>query len=106
VEERLYHEAIDAILDGIDPNPSRTTENDPDLGKLFESWLMKFRAEAQRYRPKGQPLLAAIQWPPIFGGYQRELCPAAALLIVSRELVLISEEKSSPRNHCRTVLES
>jgi hypothetical protein len=98
VEERLYREAIDVILDGIDPN-SRITEDNPELDKLFESWPIKFRAEAQRYRPKGQSLLAAIQWPVIFGGYSRELCPAAALLITSRELVLISEEKTSPRQH-------
>jgi hypothetical protein len=98
VEERLYREAIDVILDGIDPN-SRITEDNPELDKLFESWPIKFRAEAQRYRPKGQSLLAAIQWPAIFGGYSRELCPAAALLITSRELVLISEEKTSPRQH-------
>ena len=98
VEERLYREAIDLILDGIDPN-SRITEDNPELDKLFESWPIKFRAEAQRYRPKGQSLLAAIQWPAIFGGYSRELCPAAALLITSRELVLISEEKTSPRQH-------
>jgi hypothetical protein len=99
VEERLYREAIDAILDGTDPNSSQITEDNPELDKLFESWPMKFRAEAQRYRPKVQPLLAAIQWPAIFDGYKRELCPAAALLITSRELVLISEEKTSPRQH-------
>jgi hypothetical protein len=99
VEERLYREAIDAILDGSDPNSSQINEDNPELDKSFESWPMKFRAEAQRYRPKGQPLLAAIQWPAIFDGYKRELCPAAALLITSRELVLISEEKTSPRQH-------
>jgi hypothetical protein len=99
VEERLYREAIDLILNGIDPNLSHRTEEYPELDKLFDSWPIKFRAEAQRYRPKGQPLLAAIHWPVIFGGYSRELCPAAALLITSRELVLISEEKTSPRQH-------
>ena len=97
VEEGLYREAIGLILDGIDPNLSKRTDENPDLDKLFESWPTKFRAEAQRYRPEGLPLLAAIQWPAIFGGYERKLCPAAALLITSRELVLISEEATSPR---------
>ena len=60
---------------------------------------MKFRTEAERYRPKGQHLFAAIQWPAIFGGFQRELAPAGALLVTERELVLISEEKQSPRQH-------
>jgi len=44
-----------------------------------------------------QRLLTAIQWPAIFGGFQRELAPAGALLASVRELVLISEEPRSPR---------
>ena len=52
---------------------------------------MKFRNEAQRYWPRGQRLLAAIQWPAI----QRQLAPAGALLMTERELVLISEGKKS-----------
>ena len=99
VEERLYREAIDAILDGIDPNSSQITEDNPEVDKLFESWPMKFRVEAQRYRPKGQASLGRHPVARIFGGYKRELCPAAALLITRRELVLISEEKTSPRQH-------
>jgi hypothetical protein len=75
VEERRYRKAIDAILDGIDRNSSQINEDNAELDKAFESWPRKFRAEAQRCRPKGQPLLAAIQWPAIFGGYKRELCP-------------------------------
>jgi hypothetical protein len=42
-------------------------------------------------------LLTAIQWPATFGGYQRELAPAGAVLVTARELVLISDEKTSPR---------
>jgi hypothetical protein len=52
---------------------------------------MKFRNEAQRYWPKGQRMLAAIQWP----ANQRQLAPAGALLMTERELVLISEGKQS-----------
>jgi hypothetical protein len=58
---------------------------------------MNLRFEAKRYWPKGQRLLTAIQWAAIFGGFQRELAPAGALLVTARELVLISEEKRSPR---------
>ena len=58
---------------------------------------MNLRFEAKRYWPKGQRLLTAIQWPAIFDGFQRELAPAGALLVTARELVLISEEKRSPR---------
>ena len=52
---------------------------------------MKFRNEAQRYWPRGQRLLAAVQWP----ADQRQLAPAGALLMTERELVLISEGKKS-----------
>ena len=52
---------------------------------------MKFRNEAQRYWPRGQRLLAAIQWP----ANQRQLAPAGALLMTERELVLLSEGKIS-----------
>ena len=43
--------------------------------------------------------MAATQWSAICGGFQRELAPAGALLLTDRELVLISEEKASPRQH-------
>ena len=54
-------------------------------------------AQALLYRPKGQRLLAALQWPAIVGGFHRDLVPAGALIITERDLVFISEEKQSPR---------
>jgi hypothetical protein len=99
VGEEFYRDAIDLMLKGIDPTLSAPAENDQDAALISEAWPMKFRTEAQRYRPKGQRLLAAIQWPAIFCGFQRELCPAGALLVTKREIVLISEEKTSPRQH-------
>ena len=97
--ERLYREAIAAILDGVDPNSSQITNENLEPDKLLDSWPTEFRAEAKRYQPKAQPLLAAIWWPAIVGEYMGELYPAAALLITKRELVLISEEKTFPRRH-------
>ena len=99
VGEDLYREAIDFMLNGIDPTPSPAVEDERDHALISETWPIKFRTEAHRSRPKGQRLLGAIQWPAIFGGFQRELCPAGALLVTKRELVLISEEKTSPRQH-------
>jgi hypothetical protein len=99
VGEELYREAIDLMLNGIDPTPSPAPEDDRDAALISEAWPIKFRIEAQRSRPKGQRLLAAIQWPAIFGGFQRELCPAGALLVTKREIVLISEEKTSALQH-------
>ena len=98
VGEELYREAIVLMLNGIDQTPSPAADDDRDEASRFEAWPVKFGEKAQRYRPKGQRLLAAIHWPAISGGFQRELCPAAALLVTSRELVLISEVKTLPRH--------
>lgn len=97
VGEEFYREAISLMLTGIDPALEAAAEKDLKDASMFDTWPMNFRDEAQRYWPKGQRLLAAMQWPAIFGGFQRELAPAGALLITQRELVLISEEKKSPR---------
>jgi hypothetical protein len=99
VGEELYREAIDLILFGIDRRSGTTAENNRGAVSPFEAWPIKFRNEAERYWPKGQRLLAATQWSAIVDGFRRELCPAGALLVTERELVLISEEKSSPRRH-------
>jgi hypothetical protein len=93
VEDEYYREAIDLILASIDPALTGVPKKDPNETSLFEGWPMKVRNEAQRYWPRGQRFLAAIQWPAVFGGPQGELTPAGALLITERELVVISEEK-------------
>jgi hypothetical protein len=56
----------------------------------------KFRADVQRYRPQGQTVLSAVQWPAVNTAFQRELSPAGALLVTDRVLVLISEGNASP----------
>jgi hypothetical protein len=99
VGEEFYREAIDLILKSVDQTRAPAVRNDLNAASAFEAWPIKFRTEIERYRPKGQRLSAAIQWPTIFGGFQRELAPAGALLVTQRELVLISEEKTSPRQH-------
>jgi hypothetical protein len=95
VGDEFYREAIDLIRAGIDPALTAVAEKDRNEASMFEAWPMKLRNEAQRYLPRGQRLLAAIQWPAIFGGSQRQLAPEGALLITERELVLISEEEES-----------
>ncbi|MBV8279999.1 MAG: hypothetical protein JO170_32685 [Verrucomicrobia bacterium] len=97
VGEELYQEAINLILAGTDPMLATPAGSDGRKTSSFKTWPIKFRREAERYWPKGQQLLAAIQWGSIFGGFKRELAPAGALIITPRELVLISEEKTSPR---------
>jgi hypothetical protein len=93
VEDHFYREAIDLILAGIDPALSGTVEEGRSEVSTFEGWPMKIRNEAQRYWPRGQQFLAAIQWPAVSGGPQGQLAPAAALLATERELVVILEER-------------
>ena len=97
VGEDLYREAIDLMLAGIDPVLANAAENDRKEASIIEAWPMNLRFEAKRYWPIGQRLLTAMQWSAIFDGFHRELAPAGALLVTARELVLISEEKRSPR---------
>jgi hypothetical protein len=93
VEDEFYHEAIDLMLAGIDPGGTAVAGKDRDETSMFEAWPMKFRNEAERYWPRGQRMLAAIQWP----ANPPELAPAGALLMTERELVVISEGKKSSR---------
>lgn len=93
VEDELYREAIDLILAGIDPALAAAGEKDPGTASMLEGWPMKIRNEAERFSPKGQRLLGAVQWPAVFGAQKNQLAPHGALLIAERELVAISEEK-------------
>jgi hypothetical protein len=92
VGDEFYREAIDLILSSIDPVLTGLAENFRIEASLFETWPMKIRNEAQRYSPRGQQFLAAIQWPAVFGGSQKQLAPGA-LLVTKREVVAITEEK-------------
>jgi hypothetical protein len=93
VEDHFYREAIDLILAGIDPALTGTVEEGRNEASMFEGWPMKIRNEAQRYWPRGQQFLAAIQWRAVSGGPQGQPAPAGALLATQRELVVILEEK-------------
>jgi len=99
VGEEFYREAIDLILKSIGHTRAHAVHDDGILAATLETWPMKFRTESERYKPKGQRLSAAIHWPAIFDGFERQIAPAGALLVTGREVVLISEEKQSPRRH-------
>jgi len=98
-EERLYREAINLMLDGIDRTRASQREKDRGAAEMLKDWPLRFRNEALDYLPKGQRLLAATQWPAILGGFRRELAPAGALLVTERELVLVAEEKAPDWYH-------
>jgi hypothetical protein len=65
VEVDYYLEAIRLILDGIDRKSSAASGTVPDFALMTENWPWKFRADVQRYRPQGQTILAAVQWPAV-----------------------------------------
>jgi len=93
VEDEFYHEAIDLILAGIDPALSGGTGK--AAASMFEGWPIKIRNEAERFSPRGQRFLGAVQWPAVFGAQKNLLAPHGALLFTERELVAISEDKES-----------
>src|SRR5258708_10253700 len=66
VEDELYREAIDLLFAGMDPALSSVAGKGRIEASLCEGWPMKIRNEAQRFSPKGQRFLAAIQWPAVF----------------------------------------
>ena len=96
VEVDYYLEAISLILEGIDRKSSVASGIVPDSALMTKTWPWKLRADVQRYRPQGQTILAAVQWPAVNAAFQRELSAAGALLVTDRELVLISEGNASP----------
>jgi hypothetical protein len=97
VGEEVYREAIGLILDGIDPKKSTGYDRSD---AILRTWPLKFRAEAERYRPKRQRLITATRWTSLNGNeWNHALCPSGALLITERELVSISEQKAFPRQH-------
>jgi hypothetical protein len=96
VGEEVYREAIGLILDGIDQKKSIAYD---DNDSILSTWPLKFRVEAERYRPKGQRLTTATRWTSVRGELDDVLCPSGALLITARELVFISEQKAFPRQH-------
>jgi hypothetical protein len=98
-EERLYREAIDLVLDGVDRTRASKSETDRGAAEMLKGWPLKLRNEVLDYLPKGQRLLAATQWPAILDGFRRELAPAGALLVTERELVVIADEKTPGWSH-------
>src|SRR6516225_12430621 len=96
VTQELYREAIDLLLERIDQTPAQgAPKDDENTTSIFENWPIEFRSAALRYRLKSQKILAALRWPSVVDGFLRPLCPGGALLVTERELVLISQERTT-----------
>jgi hypothetical protein len=94
VHEEFYREAIALVLDGIDQKESTSYDH---FAPVLSTWPLKYRLEAERYRPKGQRLIKATRWTSVDSELNGALCPSGALLITEGELVAISEQKALPR---------
>jgi hypothetical protein len=95
VMQRSYSAAVEDILDGIDGKEHGATKHDWIRSPIISDWPLKFRNFAIIYLPKKSQLLDGVYWKEIRGSFNRELGPAAALLLTDRHIVLIAEEKAT-----------
>ncbi len=99
VMEEYYLEAAQMLLDGMDGIATAAlSEADNNCG-VRESLPLKLQNAILHFQPVGQRLLELVRWPAVFGGkhrwLQREIVPESLLALTNRELLFISEEKSS-----------
>jgi hypothetical protein len=98
VMQRYYDEAVQLVLDGMDGIEASATVDQAEWEPLLGPLPLKFRNAFLKFTPRGERLLALLQWPAVFGTrrrwFQHELAPEAALALTDRELLLISEEKT------------
>jgi hypothetical protein len=90
-----YCDVLQNILDKIDNNLECKAASDWQGSKVFCEWPIKFRNVSHIYAPRGSRLLDGVQWGEIYGGFHRQLAPAAALLLTDRHIIIIAEEKPS-----------
>jgi hypothetical protein len=67
----------------------------PRRSPMISGWPLKFRNFAIIYVPEKSQLLDGVCWKEIRGSFNRELGPAAALVLTDRHIVLIAEEKGT-----------
>jgi len=90
-----YFKVLQNILDKIDNNLEGKEESNWRGSKVLREWPIKFRNVSNIYAPRGSRLLNGVQWDEIYGGFHRQLAPAAALLLTDRHIIIIAEEKPS-----------
>ncbi|MBV9999773.1 MAG: hypothetical protein JO015_11760 [Verrucomicrobia bacterium] len=103
VREKYYQEAVELLLGGI-ATESRGKSQAGEVKKnerVVSDWPIKFRNVALRYSPIARQLMSGLYWDALYGGGNRELSPASALVRTEKELLLIAEEKLPGRFHFR-----
>jgi hypothetical protein len=90
-----YWDLLQNILDKIDHNMRGEAKSNWRGSQMLREWPLKFRNVANIYAPRGSRLIDGVQWGGIYGGFHRQLAPAAALLLTDRHIMIIAEEKPS-----------
>jgi hypothetical protein len=88
-----YWQVLQDILDNIDDNVGCKADSHWRESEVLSKWPIKFRNVSNIYAPRSSRLLDGVQWGDIYGGFHRQLAPAAAILLTDRHIIVISEEK-------------
>jgi len=94
VSKRNYFEAVELLLTGMEARPGGTAGKTNGAGQDIKNWPLKFRNIAEEYLPRGRRLVSGVHWETVYGGFDREIAPAGALICTEQELVLVAEEKA------------
>ena len=102
VMEELYQEAVQILLDGIDGIRQSAHDDCRNIFPSLNALSLKFHNGILRYLPVGQPVLGIVHWPAVEGRrlriFWQEIAPEGVLVLTSRQLILISEEKARWRS--------
>lgn len=105
VVEELYKEAVQILLEGI---AEICPEIDDDNGKTLRSLKaipLKFQNGIIKYLPIGEPVLGYVHWSVVLNRklkiFWREIVPEGVLVLTSRQLIFISEEKVTWRSRTK-----
>jgi hypothetical protein len=93
----LYCEAIYDILDAIDRQDRVADRLDQNSRSMLRDWPLKFQNVAIIYAPRRSRLLDAVHWETFYARFRREITPAAAVLLTTRHIIFVSEEKALRR---------
>ena len=103
VMEGLYQEATQFLLNGMDEVREITPCENKELSCSLAPLPMKFYNAILEFIPMGQHVLEFVHWPAVFGNklkmFRNEVSPEAVLVLTDRELLFISEERTSSWFH-------
>lgn len=94
----LYREAIDLILEGMNGIKMGTANKHPAEPMVNSNWPRHFWFAVPNNLPGERGIQHTVYWPAVYGGFHREIAPAAVMAVTNLEIVLISEEKAWARS--------